>query len=274
VTATGAPVRDTRGILDPERMLREVAFARFEPSPELAPVVSWFWVVEWDRREAGPCEQYTLPHPVVNVVLEPGLAGVYGVMRRRFARRLSGRGRAVAVKYRPGGFRDLLGAPLSGITDRSVPAATVLGDAVTAQHRALEAMTTPDAVAAFDAFLLARHRAVAGTPREHPVTAIAELAAEDPAVTRVEHLADRTGRSPRQLQRMFADAVGVGPKWVIRRHRLLEAAERARTDDAPDWARVAHELGFSDQAHLVRSFTQLVGVPPARYAREGVKGAS
>ena len=273
-----APAEDARGMLDPARLLREVRFERFAPSPALAPLVSWFWVVEWDRRESGPCEQYTLPHPVVNVVLEPGLAGVYGVSRRRFARRIEGRGRAVAAKFRPGGFRDLLGAPLSGITERTLPAAGVLGDAVTALHREIgddaTAMPTADAVAALDALLLATAVDRAGTPRQHPVTGIAELAAEDVAITRVEHLAERSGRSPRVLQRMFADAVGVGPKWVIRRHRLLEAAERARLDEAPDWARVACELGFSDQAHLVRSFTELVGVPPARYARDGVAGAS
>ena len=42
------------------------------------------------------------------------------------------------------------------------------------------------AVAALDAFLLD----LAGTPREHPVTEIAEFAAADRTVTRVEHLAE------------------------------------------------------------------------------------
>jgi AraC-like DNA-binding protein len=262
-------VQDTSGMLDPARLLREVRFERFPPSAALAPLVTWFWVVEWDRREAGPCEQFTLPHPVVNAVLEPGFAGVYGVMRRRFVRRLAGRGRAVAAKFRPGGFRDLLGAPVSGITDRTLPAADVLGHPVTTLHREIgDGLPTPDAVAAFDRLLVAR----AGTPREHPVTAVAELAATAVDITRVEQLAERTGWSTRQVQRMFADAVGVGPKWVIRRHRLLEAAEQARADGGTDWAGVAHDLGFSDQAHLVRSFTELVGVPPARYAREGVGG--
>jgi AraC-like DNA-binding protein len=271
--AVPAPAEDARGVLDAERLFGEVRFERFAPSAGLAPIVDWFWAVEWDRREAGPCEQYTLPHPVVNVVLAPEYARVYGVVRRRFARRLEGRGRAVAAKFRPGGFRDLLGGPLSAVTDRDLPAAQVLGDAVTGLHHAIhagDAMPTPDAVAALDAILL---ECAGGAPAEHPVTKVAELAAADSAVTRVEHLADRTGWSPRQLQRMFADAVGVGPKWVIRRHRLLEAAEHARVDAAPDWARVAHDLGFSDQAHLVRSFTELVGVPPARYARGGVGGA-
>ena len=49
--------------------------------------------------------------------------------------------------------------------------------------------------------------------------------------------------------------------------RLYEAAERAARGDAVDWSRLATELGYSDQSHLVRHFTAAVGVPPDRYAR-------
>jgi AraC-like DNA-binding protein len=40
-----------------------------------------------------------------------------------------------------------------------------------------------------------------------------------------------------------------------------------------DWAAVAVELGYSDQAHLVRDFTAAVGTPPARYAREASRSS-
>jgi AraC-like DNA-binding protein len=71
----------------------------------------------------------------------------------------------------------------------------------------------------------------------------------------------------RRLQRLFSDYVGVGPKWVIRRYRLHEAAARAADGAGLDLVRLAAELGYADQAHLTRDFTAMVGVPPARYAR-------
>jgi transcriptional regulator GlxA family with amidase domain len=52
--------------------------------------------------------------------------------------------------------------------------------------------------------------------------AAVELIAKDKAVTRVERLADELGLSMRGLQRLFAEYVGIGPKWVIRRYRLHE----------------------------------------------------
>jgi AraC-like DNA-binding protein len=48
-----------------------------------------------------------------------------------------------------------------------------------------------------------------------------------------------------------------------------------------DWADLAAELGFADQAHLTRAFTATIGMPPAAYASQaqasgtdvGVSGA-
>jgi transcriptional regulator GlxA family with amidase domain len=105
--------------------------------------------------------------------------------------------------------------------------------------------------------------------RPHPAEDVADLVekvAADPAMLRVEDLAERAGVRPRQLQRRFAEHVGVGPKWVIRRYRLYEAAERAARGTDVRWAELAAELGYSDQAHLTREFTAALGLPPERYA--------
>jgi len=85
-------------------------------------------------------------------------------------------------------------------------------------------------------------------------------------LTRVEQLVERTGMSPRALQRLFREYVGVTPKWVLQRLRLHEAAERM-IDGAGDWASLALDLGYFDQAHFIADFRKLVGTTPAEYAR-------
>jgi AraC-like DNA-binding protein len=69
----------------------------------------------------------------------------------------------------------------------------------------------------------------------------------------------------RTLQRRFADHIGISPKAVIRRYRLYEAAEAAREAEI-DWGALAADLGYADQAHLVRDFRAGFGVTPAAYA--------
>ncbi len=66
---------------------------------------------------------------------------------------------------------------------------------------------------------------------------------------------------------MFAEYAGVSPTWVLRRYRLLDAAESVRHGNNVVWAEVAAELGYSDQAHLVRDFSAAIGNTPAAYAR-------
>ncbi|MFJ5141227.1 DUF6597 domain-containing transcriptional factor [Streptomyces sp. NPDC088707] len=136
----------------------------------------------------------------------------------------------------------------------------------------LSAVLSPDTdharVAALDAFLLAR--GPAPDPAADRAMELVDLIRGDRTVRKVAQLVAATGLSARSLQRLFASHVGVGPKWVILRYRIHEALERAEAADAaggPDWAALAAELGYSDQAHLVREFTATIGVPPTAYAR-------
>jgi AraC-like DNA-binding protein len=58
--------------------------------------------------------------------------------------------------------------------------------------------------------------------------------AADRRITKVEDVACRFNLSIRTLQRMFHRYVGVSPKWLIRRYRLREAAERLASGEAVD----------------------------------------
>ncbi len=56
------------------------------------------------------------------------------------------------------------------------------------------------------------------------------------------------------------------PKWVVQRFRLLDVTSAAHGDADVDWAGLAVRLGYSDQSHLIRAFTQ-PGGPPSRDVR-------
>jgi AraC-like DNA-binding protein len=81
----------------------------------------------------------------------------------------------------------------------------------------------------------------------------------------LEDLAAAVGARPFPLLRAFKQATGLPPHAyltslrVSRARRLLESGMRP--------ARVAAEVGFTDQAHLTRHFRRIVGVPPAAYQR-------
>lgn len=84
--------------------------------------------------------------------------------------------------------------------------------------------------------------------------------------TRVDEVARAHGVSTRTLQRVFRANVGVSPKWVLKRYRLHDAAERIADGTVAGWASLARELGYFDQAHFISDFRALVGMTPSAYA--------
>ncbi len=258
---------DARGIIDPGAGLTRFRLDRSAPSEGLARFVDRYWVASWDLPEDEPFTQQVLAHPVVNVVFAGGGAAVHGPTTRLTSRRLTGTGWALGVMFRPAGFRPFLGRPMNGIVDAVLPLGEVFDGAEFRQDDPTRL------IADVDRYLAARVPADRH-PAEDTMDVVERVAA-DPTVVGVAPLARREGMGVRLLQRRFADHVGLGPKTVIRRYRLYEAAERARRGGVMDWSGVAAELGFSDQSHLTREFTSVIGVPPAAYAaRSGAAAGS
>ncbi|MEU3397033.1 helix-turn-helix domain-containing protein [Streptomyces filamentosus] len=303
-----APRRDTRGIVAPAELLSRVRFRRHLPAPELRPYLEHYWLLDWALPEPYVSRVVPHPSvnlvfqrygPLDGSSPARSGAEVSGVGLGLFTKRLGGVGRVCGVQFRPGGFRPFAPArPVSDWTGRRVPLPDVFPDTKAGftggalidagpdarlgagpdgdpgsravDEAVLSAVLSPDAdharVAALDAFLLAR--GPAPDPAAAQARELVELVRTDRTVRRVDRLSRLSGLSARSLQRLFAAHVGVGPKWVILRYRLHEALERAESGTAPEWADLAAELGYSDQAHLVRDFTATLGLSPTAYARE------
>ncbi|MFE2866637.1 DUF6597 domain-containing transcriptional factor [Embleya sp. NPDC059259] len=245
----------------------------YEPAADLAPFVEYHWIVRWDLRERAPHRQKVLSHPNVHVVFEHPRPAVYGVVRHVFERELSGAGHVFGVRFRAGGFRPFLTGPVAELTDRVPPAADLFGPDVSAVcDRVLGTVEECDRVTIVESWLRGLLPAPAAGPTDvdptiAEVATIVERITTNPNLFRVDDLADEVGVPVRRLQRLFAEYVGVGPKWVLRRARLQEVAERAEHGAGIDWAALAADLGYADQAHLTRDFTAAVGTAPGRYAR-------
>ncbi len=281
---TGQLPDDTRGIVDPSAMLEVVDFARHPAGEALEGLVEWFWSVAWDLPPAAIHDQLVLNHPAGNisvgtiddagVPLDPPRGRVYGVQEGVSHRHLTGAGWTVAARTTVGGLGALLDRPAREAADRQldldralpgldgaavVVAVCEVDDNEARVDRLRSALSTM--VEGRDPALVAEARQVAE---------LARLTELDRTLCRVEQLAARAGVSVRSLQRLFDTHVGASPSFVIRRWRIIEAAEAARAADERGerwrgWAEVAAELGYADQAHLTRDFGRHLGVTPSTY---------
>ena len=255
------------GILRSRSAGRSFTLTRVAPSEDLAPWIERHWIVRWDLEGRAPHPQETLPHPCVNLVIERGRSGVFGVGTRRFEVLLEGRGQVVGAKFKPGAFQPFFRRSVSELTDRMLALDEVFGGGGDALEESVLA-DEDDArqVAAIESFL--RTRTPAPDEAVNEVLQVVEIALGDREITTVEQLTARAGLSERTLQRMFRKYVGVSPKWVIRRFRLHEAVARAEEGVMVDWASLAHDLGYFDQPHFIHDFKAQVGRSPAEHAAE------
>ena len=247
-----------RGILK-----AEATVTRFWPTDDLAPFVEHYWIVRWNLAEPQIAE--TLPYPSVHMVLEDGHSEVVGVMRGKFSRVIEGRGRVVAAKFRPGGFRAFVDRPVASFTDRRWTLRSVFGREILPHDDDVQA------VEILESFL--RSFAPIATDALGLAGQITTRIADDRSITRVDQIAGIFSMTKRQMERLFREYVGVTPKWVIQRYRLIEGAERIATGDIEDFAGLALDLGYADQAHFIRDFKKIVGRAPARFARERAHSA-
>ena len=255
-----------KGVLDPALAAQRLRIGRYLPATDLKSFIEYFWVVEWDLRGQEPHVQKTLPYPCVHLVFEAGRSGIFGVMNGVFERRIEGAARALGVRFRPGGFRGVLGGPVATITDRVIPLSAVYEfDVAAAETEVLAG--AGDAALVSTAERLLRTRIPAIDDTVDLVHGIVDRIANERDINRVDELAAQVKLGERALQRLFNDYVGVSPKWVIRRSRLQDAAARLANAEDVNLTQLAAELGYSDQAHFTRDFKTLVGRSPSDYRR-------
>lgn len=245
-------VLDARG-----RPFRQV---RVGPTAELARWVRHFWIVEWDLD--APHVQEVLPHPAAHLALERGSSRIVGVMLDRFRRELAGRGMVLGIALRPAMLRCFTGEPAWKSRGRMEPLTLLWPDARELERAVLDAPRDEERVAITERWMLDRRPAI--DPDAERVASIVESIERDRALTRAEDLAAREGLELRALQRLFRAWIGVTPKWVIQRYRIHEALERVASEGG---ARIAAELGYTDQAHFAKHFKKLVGRTPTEHAQ-------
>jgi AraC-like DNA-binding protein len=261
----GKKITPPRGVLHLDKGRRNFKLDRRMPAEDLAATIEHFWSVTWDLTGCPPYSSETLPHPSVHLVFDNGAAEVIGVMRGRFTRQLEGRGEAFGIKFRAGAFYAFLKKPLTAITNHRLPPGRIFGKAWKPFAVEMEKRNgIDDRSACASDFLRGLN------PTHHADALLAqEITAKilaDPAIHKVDTVAEIFGVTKRQLQRLFKIYIGVNPKWVIERYRMHEAVERLEAEGKPDFARLAHALGYYDQAHFIRAFRKMTGKSPGAYA--------
>lgn len=166
------------------------------------------------------------------------------------------------VEFTPAGAAAFFPVALSELRGDVVGMGDVWGDGDSMRDRLL---TAEDKVKSLEELLL-RH--FAGSP-DPAICAAVNWIESGSSLTAVT---DRLGLLPRTFRRRFVAQVGMTPKRYARVRRLQRVVHAIDGCAGPEWALVAAQHGYSDQAHLIDEFRDLVGCTPGQYIARRIDG--
>jgi AraC-like DNA-binding protein len=167
----------------------------------------------------------------------------------------------------PAAARSFLRVPIERLNDRVVDLRELWGSEVDVLlARLREAPDTARHLQILDAALT--QRLGAGRPPDPVVLAALRLIKARRGVIPIHELLRELGVSERRLERLFRAWTGLSPKRMCRLAQVDAARVRLASPPELPCGVLAGELGFADQAHLIREFRKVTGTTPARYRRE------
>ena len=227
-----------------------VEYSEIAPSPGLRPYVECYWTV----RALADCPAYpVLPDGCADLLFSGGgELQLVGSMTSAQCFALAKGSETFGIRFRPAMAALFVRAPWEELIDRKVAAEGTKALA--------ERLERPDGrIGAVESWL----RMVRDPG---PVQRIVDWVSESPMC--MDDLSRHAGLSTRQLRRLFLAETGLTPKYLCRVLRFRRAVQRMAPMprlSRPDFAALALDTGYYDQAHFINEFRQFSGHTPAAW---------
>ncbi|WP_162453611.1 helix-turn-helix domain-containing protein [Phytoactinopolyspora mesophila] len=265
-----------------------------EPAPALAPFVDVLWYVD---EPLPPGRERAVPNGSMQIVVNLGAdvlrwydgdglatmhstrgSGLCGAIAHPVGIDTADQRASVGVAFRPGGVAPFFHPPADALVEPVIGLDTLWGrDGASLRERLLEQPTPEAMLRTLERLLLARvirpelmprldrfpppSRRSTPAPRDGMGYAIGALGQG----ATIGAVVDRLGMTPSTFTRRFRAAVGLNPKPFARIRRLQRVLGGLRGETEQDWAAVAADHGYFDQAHMINEFRALTGVTPGQY---------
>src|SRR5271155_3749041 len=236
-------------------------YEEFAPSPHFSKHIECFWIHRTAGREP---DHRVLPDGCMDILFEraPNKVGVaalriIGAMTRAQSWVVPPGHVTFGARFCPGMAARALGVPAAEIVDGIVTAEDAWGAA--ASRRLREQLDESDSPQEWIALV---EKSLGEPPPPDPVESSLAWLVPNRGQGPMDELASAAGLSARQFRRVCLERTGLTPKHLARILRFHHAAQRARPARDADWATIALDCGYYDQAHLINEFREFSGLPP------------
>ncbi len=256
-----------------------ITYQEFKPSAILQPYVDTYWLLSFEggAGEYSP-DQYCIPIGMAEIVItiDDGEYDIQangqwfplpdmlmcGVYNDKVVWRATGTTRKFGIRLKPETLHMLFKAPSSVLYTDFTDFENIVGNnAKRFVEQLAEAPDVATLISRTDAFMqlqLNKHK------QEHNylIEAVKLIRSSKGSIS-VDAICKSVYVSPRQLQRSFHKEMGLSPKAYQRLIRFRNVYRDMRNlQTAGGWAGLSYDLGYADQAHLIREFKEFTGFMP------------
>ena len=179
---------------------------------------------------------------------------------------LAGTLKVFHIGFTPTGFHSLFAIPACLMCNLAESADAVLGNSIDELEQQLSSAPQLRWGNVAEQFLLRKLASSKAAESGNLAAGIARSLSHRGSLP-LSELARKSGRTTRQVERIFENQVGLSPKLFARVARLRSALELSARMIVPDWSSIAIDAGYFDQSHMIRDFRGLTGETPAGFKR-------
>lgn len=174
-----------------------------------------------------------------------------------------GEAAVAGVHFKPGGAFPFFRVPPAEMADQSVALDALWGRASGwLRERVLAAKSPKARLRTLECCLLEQ---LFRPLEHHPAVDFALQRLSSSYPPGIAWVVNRVGYSQRRFIELFAREVGLTPKLFSRVSRFQQVIRAAHSLDIVNWADVALDCGYYDQAHFVHDFQSFAGITPSEY---------
>ena len=248
------------GVLNQQSSSKNYQLERLWPDEVVADFVEQFWFVSWNLLPESEHTQVNLPDSNFHLIIENGKAKILGPIKRKYTYTMQGEGHIVGVKFQVGALSSLLKNEPATYIDKEISVEDIFKFSGTDVALAIAGCyNNLDKAVTLQSFL--QSYSTKSSRDLNEFQKLVTLVKENNQITSVKDLSESSSLPIRTIQRYFKKYLGITPKWLIRRYRLHQAMTMLEQKEVA-MADIAAKLGYTDQSHLIKDFSDMLGYTP------------
>ncbi len=254
---------DVTGVFHQQKAKENYQLRRYFPESAFSDLIEQFWFVNWDLPDNTCHCQKNLPDANFHLIFDHNELKLLGPVSKTYHYEMSAKGQVLGVKFKLGTIHQRLNLCASDCIDKEFNLQkTLMLDTNKASCLLSNASTDSEYVEILQQLV----SPLVTKPSKQLlfVWEAIEIIKTQTDIYKVEQLSERLNVSIRTIQRAFQLYVGLSPKWLIRKYRLHQLLKEL--DINPDSiSHLIDTLGYTDQAHLINDFKNMLGLTPKKY---------